>query len=148
MTVDIFMLSVLAPLTPAILWGGRQIRQNSCTAEDLEKMQTHIEKTWNDAQKGTQSDDALRAESALIQNHIFHSRSRGPFVFNWLYKVLRGEKEKSMHPIADQLADQALGRAGASSAIERPAWVAMLSTEHPAPKSDPRPVPAIALRPS
>src|ERR1022692_2591358 len=42
MTMDIFVLAVLAPLTPAILWGVREIRKNSSAADDLSKLQTYL----------------------------------------------------------------------------------------------------------
>lgn len=112
MTVDIFVLSVLAPLTPAILWGAREIRKNSSASEHLERMQVYLDRTWKSAIEGNRSADDLYAESILIQNQIFHSRSESPFVFNWLYKALRGEKEKTMHEVASQLAGQALNRTG------------------------------------
>jgi hypothetical protein len=108
MTMDVFVLAVLAPLTPAILWGVREIRKNSSAADDLGKLQTHIDGLWRDALAGHLGGDALEEESILIQNQVFHSRSKNPFVFNWVYRVLRGEKEKTMHEVAGQLVEQAL----------------------------------------
>jgi hypothetical protein len=108
MTMDVFVLAVLAPLTPAILWGVREIRKNSSAADDLGKLQTHIDGLWRDALAGHLAGDALEEESVLIQNQVFHSRSKNPFVFNWVYRVLRGEKEKTMHEVAGQLVEQAL----------------------------------------
>ena len=106
--MDVFVLTVLAPLTPAILWGVREIRKNSSAADDLGKLQTHIEGLWRDALAGNLAGDALEEESILIQNQVFHSRSKNPFVFNWVYRLLRGEKEKTMHEVASQLVEQAL----------------------------------------
>jgi hypothetical protein len=110
MTMDVFVLSVVAPLTPAILWGVREIRKNSLAADDLGKLQTHIDGLWREALTGHLADDALEEESVLIQNQVFHSRSRNPFVFNWVYRVLRGEKEKTMHQVSTELVEQALKR--------------------------------------
>ena len=108
MTMDVFVLAVLAPLTPAILWGVREIRKNSSAAADLSKLQNYIDELWHKALAGSLTDKALEEESVLIQNQIYHSRSKNPFVFNWVYRLLRGAKELTMHQVAAELVEQAL----------------------------------------
>jgi len=108
LTMDVFVLAVVAPLTPAILWGVRELRKNSSAADDLNKLQTHIDGLWHDALNGSLTGKLLEEESILVQNQIFLSRSKNPFVFNWVYRVLRGAKEETMHQVARQLVDQAL----------------------------------------
>jgi hypothetical protein len=108
MTMDVFVLAVLAPLTPAILWGVREIRKNSSAADELSKLQAYIDELWHKALAGSPTDKALEEEGVLIQNQIFHSRSKNPFVFNWVYRLLRGAKEKTMHQVAAELVEQAL----------------------------------------
>jgi hypothetical protein len=120
MTMDIFVLTVLAPLTPAILWGVREIRKNSSAADDLSKLQTHIDGLWNEALKGSLTGRTLDEECMLVQNQIFYSRSKNPFVFNWVYRFLRGAKEETMHQVAAQLVDQAL-QASRATITENPA---------------------------
>jgi hypothetical protein len=106
MTMEVFVLAVLAPMTPAILWGVREIRKNSFAADDMSKLQTYIDELWHKALAGNLTDKALEEESVLIQNQIFHSRSKNPFVFNWIYRHLRGAKEKTMHQVAAELVEQ------------------------------------------
>jgi len=108
MTMDVFVLAVVAPLTPAILWGVREIRKNSSAGDDLLKLQTHIDGLWHDTLTGTLKDNDLEEQSILVQNQIFQSRSKNPFVFNWVYRLLRGAKEKTMHQVSAQLVEQAL----------------------------------------
>jgi hypothetical protein len=108
MTMDVFVLTVVAPLTPAILWGAREIRKNYGAAEVRSKLQTHIDGLWNDALKGSLTDSVLDEESILIQNQIFHSRAKDPFVFNWVYRILLGAKEETMQQVSRQLVEQAL----------------------------------------
>lgn len=108
LTMDVFVLTVVAPLTPAILWGAREIRKNSAAADDRSKLQTHIGDLWDHALKGSLTGSVLDEESILIQNQIFHSRAKDPFVFNWVYRVLRGAKEETMQQVSRQLVDQAL----------------------------------------
>jgi SMODS-associating 4TM effector domain len=109
LTVDVFVSSVLAPLTPAILWGVREIRKHSSAAERLARLQTHIDGKWREALNGNLPDRLLEAESVSIQDEIFRSRSSSPFVFNWVYRLLRGRKEQTMHTVAAQLVHEALG---------------------------------------
>lgn len=108
MTMDVFVLTVVAPLTPAILWGVREIRKNSSAADDLSKLQTHIDGLWHEALRGRLASNALDDQSILVQNEILRSRSKNPFVFNWVYRVLRGAKEETMHQVAAQLVEQAI----------------------------------------
>jgi hypothetical protein len=108
MTMDVFVLSFIAPLTPAILWGAREARKHSSAADDLEKLLAHIDRTWQKALSGTLSGDALLGKSISIQNQLFYFRSKNPFVFNWVYRLLRGKQEKTMHQVAEQFVDQAL----------------------------------------
>jgi hypothetical protein len=72
------------------------------------KLQTHIDGLWREALREHLADDALEEESVLIQNQVFHSRLRNLFVFNWVYRVLRGEKEKTMDQVSAELVEQAL----------------------------------------
>jgi len=98
----------LGCLHPAILWGVREIRKNSSAADDLSKLQTCIDELWHEALAGNLTDKTLEEQSVLIQNQLFHSRSKNPFVFNWVYRLLRGAKEKTMHQVAADLVEQAL----------------------------------------
>lgn len=107
MTMDVFVLAVLAPLTPALLWGVREIHKNSVAAEDLCRLETHINQLWHETLKGSLANDSTGAESILIQNQLFHWRSTNPFVFNWVYRLLRGRKEETMRSVAVQIVEQA-----------------------------------------
>ena len=108
LTVDSFVVSVLAPLTPAILWGVREIRKHSSAAERLARLQVHIDRTWRGALTGSLTDNALETDSVSVQDEIFRSRSTSPFVFNWVYRILRAGKEQTMHMVSAQLVDQGI----------------------------------------
>jgi len=108
MTIEVFVLAVVAPLTPAILWGVREIRKHSVAASDLHRLQDYIEKQWQAALKGTIAGDTLLQASASIQDEMFHFRSKNPFVFNWVYRLLRSQRQDTMHRVADQLVNEAL----------------------------------------
>jgi len=113
MTMDVFVLAVLAPLTPAILWGVREIRKNSAAAADLGRVETHIDQLWREGLEDGLASNSIGAESILVQNQIFHFRSTNPFVFNWVYRLLRARKEETMRTVSAQLVERArieLGR--------------------------------------
>jgi len=108
MTLDVFVLSILAPLTPAILWGARETRKNSSEADELQKLQAHIDERWKIALSGSLSGDRLLADTIAIQDRIFYCRSKNPLVFNWVYWLLRPRQETTMRDVATRLVDQAL----------------------------------------
>ena len=108
--MDVFVASIAAPLTPAILWGVREIRKNSSAAETLARLQKHIDAKWQEALSGGLAGKMLEEESARIQDQIFRSRSTSPLVFNWIYRALRGRKEETMHTVSAQFVTQALSK--------------------------------------
>jgi hypothetical protein len=143
MTMDVFVLLVLAPLTPAIHWGVREIRKNSSAADDLSKLQTYIDELWHKALPGSLTDKALEEESVLIQNQIFPSRSKNPFVFNWVYRLLRGAKEKTMHQVAGGKTQQRVrARLYPRDKVRAPAIERLLRRGCFPPKLPPAAVPA------
>ncbi len=74
----------------------------------MSKLQTHIDGLWRDTLKGSLTGSVLDEESILIQNQIFYSRSKNPFVFNWVYRFLRGPKEvrAAREKLAEWIADR------------------------------------------
>jgi len=108
LTIESFVVSVLAPLTPAILWGVREIRKHTSFAGRLVRLQTHIDARWREAVTGSVPENLLETDSISVQDEIFHSRSTSPFVFNWVYRILRAGKEQTMHTVSAQLVDQAV----------------------------------------
>ncbi len=110
MTVEKFVLAVLAPLTPAILWGAREIRKQTSAMKELEKLKGHTELQWKAALSGGLAGEPLERASIEIQNEIFHLRSRNPFIFDWLNQLLRDRQQKTMSQAAEELVAQALSK--------------------------------------
>lgn len=110
MSLENFVLAVLAPLTPAILWGVREIRKQTSTTEALGKLKGHIEQQWNAALNSTVKGEGLDRTSVEIQNEIFHLRSGSPFIFNWVNQLLRDRQQKTMNEAADEFVAQALSK--------------------------------------
>lgn len=112
-TLGQLVLAVVAPLSPALLWGIREIRKQDEAAEALDKLRGQVEQTWELALDGTLVGDALQQTSADIQTEIFERRSRHPLIFNWINLLVRDKQQTSMNEKAKELVDVAAKRLGA-----------------------------------
>ena len=110
LTIGTFVLAVLAPLTPAILWGTRELRKQTTAIEALGKLKEHIGDTWNAALEGTLKDELLDQASIEIQNEIYRSRAQNPLIFNWVNGLLRNRQQKSMNDAAEEMVAEALSK--------------------------------------
>lgn len=110
MTLDRFVLTIVAPLTPAYLWGVREWYKQSEAGEALDGLRGHVEKTWERALSAGVTDEELLATSCAIQNGIFATRSQRPLIFDWIYQSLRDRHEASMTAKAGELVQEATSR--------------------------------------
>lgn len=115
-TLGQLALAVVAPLSPALLWGIREIRKQSEAAEALDKLRGQIESVWAQALNGSLNDNALLDTSVDFQNEIFERRSRHPLIFNWINSLVRDQQQESMKAKAVELVAQATTRLAARSA--------------------------------
>ncbi len=112
MTLETFVLAVVAPLTPATLWGVREIQKQDSAKKELDDLKSHIQQQWQAALSGSLAGDALEQASIEIQNSIFQSRSKNPLIFNWLNKQVRDRQQETMNRVAEELVAQALSKTG------------------------------------
>jgi hypothetical protein len=110
LTLENFVSTVVAPLTPAFLWGTREIRKHREAAESLNRLKSYIEQTWTRALGGELTASDLTQESIQIQNEIFDLRSRNPLIYNWIHRKVREAQQKNMLKKAEELAHEALSR--------------------------------------
>ncbi len=106
-TVEEMLLSVYAPVAPAVLWSIREIRRQREAAESLDKVKGHVEHNWKDALAGRLSSDALAIVSRETQDAIFDGRARNPLLFDWINRIARPKKQISMNAKAQELVDEA-----------------------------------------
>jgi len=111
-TLGQLVLAVVAPLSPALLWGIREIRKQDEAAEALDNLRGQVEQTWDHALDGTLAGDALQQTSIDIQNEIFERRSRHPMIFNWINRLVRDKQQASMNDKAQELVETARKRLG------------------------------------
>jgi hypothetical protein len=105
-TVADFILADYAPLAPAIIWLFREARRQKEAAEGLEKGRAFLNGVWDKAIAGNWTDDELNHWSRQIQDALYDARGKNPFIFNWVYKLLRSKQEESMKIAAERLAAQ------------------------------------------
>jgi hypothetical protein len=103
LTIEKFLLAVLAPLTPAFVLGLRQYTEHNEAAARLDKLRENAEILLQKAisKKLTQQD--LEIESYSLQTQIYDNRRRSPLILDWLYSRLRREHEEQMNKGAESL---------------------------------------------
>lgn len=105
LTVEDFVLTVAAPMAPALLLGVRQFTEQMEAAKRLDTLKDHSEKLWHDALNG-KSESELTSGARGLQDEILENRRRSPLVFEFVYNSLRNNYEFQMnHGVADLVAE-------------------------------------------
>lgn len=106
LTLEKFLLAVLAPLLPAFVLGLRQYTENNEAAVRLDGLHENAEILLYKAicKKLTQPD--LEIESYNLQIQIYHNRCRNPLIFDWIYSFLRNKQEEQMNICAESIVEE------------------------------------------
>ncbi len=104
LTVGDFILQVVAPMAPVLLFGLRQYCEQRDAASRLDKLKGHAEASWKMALGGGSDTDT---ESRNLQDEIFESRKKGPPVLDFLFKRLRNHYEAQMNHSSEQYVKEA-----------------------------------------
>lgn len=107
LTLEKFILAVLAPLMPAITLGLRQAREHREAAERADRLKEAPEDLWEMALQGATADE-LTKRSRQLQDEIYEHRRRSPLIFDWIYLRLRNAHEDQMNKGAQALVDEAM----------------------------------------
>jgi hypothetical protein len=111
LTVEKFVLTIVAPLSPALILAYRQYTEQMEAATRLDKLKEHAESLW--AESCTRTARAtLTNRSRSLQDEIFENRKRSPLVFDWIFRKLRNDYDAKMNHGAQDLAEQAKKRLG------------------------------------
>jgi|SRR5665213_165398 len=103
LTVETFVIGVLAPASPIIIWGLREHFRQRDTADSLDGLRHAAEALWERARTGTCAEEECTRLSREFQNGIFERRSNSPLIFSWIYNVRRNTLEQSMNKGAEEL---------------------------------------------
>lgn len=109
-TVEQMILTVYAPVAPAVLWTIREFLRQRDSADSLDKLRTHVERVWIDAVAGKFTGKDLDHASIEIQDLIFDGRTRNPLIFNWVNALVRPRQQVSMNEKAKELVAEAANR--------------------------------------
>jgi hypothetical protein len=109
-TLEWFVLGVMAPAAPLLLWGIREIYRQRDAADSLEQLKAGVEKLWERTMKGECDTEGCKAESRLFQNEILDRRASSPMIFEWVYLRLRPKMEGQMVAGADAHITEAKGK--------------------------------------
>ena len=104
------ILTVYVPLAPAVLWILREILAERDAIQADERGLAHVEALWKQAMERKLDDAEAFNQSVLVQDALFDSRSRSPFVFNWVYALLRQRYQEQMEHKAAELVKEALAK--------------------------------------
>lgn len=94
LTVGDFILQVVAPMAPVLLFGLRQYCEQRDAASRLDKLKAHAEALWKKSLSNSSDTDT---ESRNLQDEIFENRKKGPPVLDFLFKRLRDRYEVQMN---------------------------------------------------
>lgn len=103
LTLEKFLLAVLAPLTPAFVFGLRQYTEHNEAAVRLDRLRENAEVLVQELINGRYTPQDLERESYSLQTQIYDNRRRSPLILDWLYSRLRSEDEEKMNKGAESL---------------------------------------------
>ncbi len=92
-TIEAFLITVIAPLLPLIVLGGRQAREHFGTASRLDQLRTNADGLWTKALSNLAVDELEKASRAL-QDEILENRRKAPLVFDSIYKALQAKYQE------------------------------------------------------
>ncbi len=107
LTLEKFVLAVMAPLLPTVVLGIRQFDENRKYAKSADRLKEYSEDMWDAAISGKSTPEDLKAESRRLQDAIFDNRRTSPLIFDWLYQRLLTQHEKESNKGANTLVEEA-----------------------------------------
>ena len=103
LTLEKFLLAVLAPLVPAFVLGLRQYTEHNEAAGRLDRLRENSEILLQNAVSKKLTRQDLELESYSLQTQIYDNRRRSPLIFDWLYSRLKHAHEEQMNKGAEAL---------------------------------------------
>jgi hypothetical protein len=103
LTLISFVVAILAPASPVIIWSVREFCNEHESANRLDQLREAAEALWDRARKGECGPDGCADLSRQFQNAIYSRRCDSPLIFDWIYWALRPRLETQMNKGAEQL---------------------------------------------
>ena len=106
MNLQKFVLAILAPLSPTLLWGMCEVRRQREAAAALDRLKDCGDSLWKEVVQEKVIESAATSRSRELQNAILLRRSTNPFVFDWIYRKSRRDYEEQMNVGAEDMVAQ------------------------------------------
>jgi hypothetical protein len=96
LTVAGFVLSLMAPILPFLLWGIRETQDQADAAKRADELKSFGDDLWQAilAKKLTVEETGIR--SRVFQDGILDHRQKSPHIFDWVYWIFRNAFEDQM----------------------------------------------------
>lgn len=104
-TMTSFVLSVLAPMTPVMIWALRERNRHAATCELLDRLNEDVMKLIEKSCAGA-TEQEISMRSRELQDAIYNHRVSSPLIFDWIYNHLRSRMEERMNAGAQELVDR------------------------------------------
>lgn len=88
LTVGDFVVTLLAPILPLVLWSVRQARRQGEAARRLDRLKSFGDHLWADVLSRSIHSEQATTAARQLQDEIFEHRRRSPLVFDWVYRCL------------------------------------------------------------
>jgi hypothetical protein len=98
-----FVLAVVAPLFPALMWAGREYKRQTDGAAELDRLRDTAERLWNHMLKSGVSEAEIESSARPLQDAILVGRRERATVFDWIYRRLRKKQEDQMNVGAEKM---------------------------------------------
>lgn len=108
LTIGDFMLQVVVPMSPVMIFGLRQFCEQRDSANRLDKLKAHAEATWKKTIAGGET--GALAEARNLQDEIFENRKKAPPVLDRSFKRLRDAYEVQMNHSSEHYVSEAKQR--------------------------------------
>jgi hypothetical protein len=89
LSVEDFVVTILAPAAPIVIWAIRDYYRNNDTAAANETIKAEAEVFWDQAVAGLCLEEDCALRSRELQDAIFARRSSSPLLFPFIYARLR-----------------------------------------------------------
>lgn len=107
LTIRALVLTVLAPLAPALLFGIRQYHAHREAISRVDRFKAHLQEVWDRGRNGALGKEDLAREGRRLQDVIFQHRATTPLIFDFVYRRLRSARQQEMEAGAEELVREA-----------------------------------------
>ncbi len=97
-----FILTVFAPLSPAILWGIREWKKQSEAIDSLDKLKKQADGLWKESLRSPDAQPDADSKARRLQDEILERRRNNPLIFDWLYIWQRDALEAQMRQMGTE----------------------------------------------